>query len=1150
MAHRSNQAVASQEHPASHPPDEQDPPQARRLLIGWGTALGALGLSTVVLLIALWMLRFPIASFFIGAALAERGVEADFELVNLYLDQAVLTDVRFGSETSPDAAIERVEARWAWAGLAPRLTTIRITSPQLRFQLDPSGRVSAGALDRLRSGAPGRRRPSLPAIELVIEDGTAVLLAPFGEVEAAFQASGTLGQDFSALARIEETSRSGGAYALDGGSAELIAVSRNETIAFRLNADVDGLDWAGAEVRNARLRIMGRAPLDLSRYDVEAAWRVALWRGPRVFAEQLSGAAGFEGLAGATTVEPSTWQGQARLAANVLTLMGNRFESARIGVRGEGGETAGAANWTLSADRFDGLAMISERPSANGEVTFNFRNEQLRGDARLSLANARLNPRAQQRVRAAFPDLPSAPIGPTFAAAERALDAASDRFEVIVPLTLASDGGDLRLQAVAPAEARAATGVVLRLSPLRQDAPALVMQWPGAALHGAVALELSGGGAPHATLLIDTLTWSPGAPFEADGTLALADWRNQGALIAADELDVTLAIAPDGAGRLDLRGPARITGPLGNGEVRDLVPALDIAVLWNPGWRVVSNRGCLPTQIGGIDAAGLSFANGAFALCPLNGALIAADANRNLSGGFIVQRLALNGRMAGPSAQPARLSSDGVVGRFRGRTGDVVLALEADAPRLAIDMAEGRTLAVTLRRMTADAHMSGGSWNVTGAFEHGTLNDPALPGSVSTIAGRWSAAPEDNRPVIRIDAGEALLTANDPASENERTLFNPLRLAAIDAILRDGRIDANGLIVLEEEARQLAAFSAHHEVDEGAGAAQVSAPSIVFGEALQPYHITERARGMIENARGPAAAFADIVWSRDDIDATGRIRLDGVSFATSTMPIIQDVRGEVYFDDLFAITTPPGQSLTVGLVNPGIAVRNGRARFQLLTDQRVSVESAEFDFAGGVLAMAPTTVRLGENETSIVLSLRDVDAASLLANLNIPDLAATGTLEGRFPLRLTNRTAYIDGGELRALPGGGIISYTGDAADNATGPAQIAFQALRSFRYDALRLTLDGDISGDVVSSIEFSGHNSGRAVDLGEIAPVPGLGRVTVRGVPFDFNVRVTAPFRRLAQTAASITDPGIILDRGRAAEDAEAEEPESVDQAPPQPR
>jgi hypothetical protein len=87
-------------------------------------------------------------------------------------------------------------------------------------------------------------------------------------------------------------------------------------------------------------------------------------------------------------------------------------------------------------------------------------------------------------------------------------------------------------------------------------------------------------------------------------------------------------------------------------------------------------------------------------------------------------------------------------------------------------------------------------------------------------------------------------------------------------------------------------------------------------------------------------------------------------------------------------------------------------------------------------------------------------------------------------------------------------------------------------------------LNGDVVSSIEFSGRNSGRPVDLGPIAPVPGLGRVTVRGVPFDFNVQVTAPFRRLAQTAASITDPGALIDQ---AQPEQAEEPVDPDTPPP---
>lgn len=1110
----------------------------------------ALGASTAALAAALWLLRFPIAAFFIGAALADRGVEADFEIVNLDFDHAVLSSVRFGSETSPDAAIPTAEARWTWSGLSPRLRALTLTSPRLRLRVDPAGRVSAGVLDNLGSGGPGRRRPSLPAIDLAITDGEALIEAPFGALTATFEASGTLGDDFTGAARIAETSRPGRTHALDRGSADLVVVSRDEAIAARLTANVRGLIWDGAALDGGYVRLTARAPLDLSRYAGEVAWRAEAVHSPDISAARLNGAVGAEAVARDDSIEPQAWEAQARANFGSLTLASNTMERARFEFRADGRDARGQGRWTLGADRFDGLAMISNQPSASGHITFELRgDETMHGEAQVALMQARLSDQAQQRLRATFPDLPTAPIGPTFARAEHALDAAADRFNLALPLTLEADESGFHIRVAAPAEARAASGAVLRLSPLRNDAPAIVAQWPGANVHGAVLLELSGGGTPSATLLLDTLDWSPGEPFEADGTLTLADWRADGASIATDELSVGIAVSPRGEGRVDLRGPVRVTGPLGDGEVRDMVAGLDIAALWNPGWRVVSERGCLPIQLGGLDAAGLSFANGAFSLCPLDGALIAADASQNLSGGFNIRGLGLNGRMAGPDAQPARLSAANVTGRFRGRTGDVTLALQADTPGLQIEMAEERTLAIAMQRATADAHIANNTWRVDGAFEQGSLRDPTLPGTVSTIAGHWGAAPEDNKPVIRVVAGEALLTAAAPASEEERTLFNPMRLINVDAIFRDGRIDATGAIQLEETARQLAQFTAHHDVDEGVGAAQVVAPSLTFDETLQPYNITERARGTVDNVRGPASATADVVWTRDGLNATGVLRAEGVSMATATMPVIQNVRGDIHFDDLFNLTTPPGQVVTVGMLNPGLVVTDGRVQFQLLTEQRVAIERAEFVFAGGVLAMAPTTVRLGEDETRIELTLRDVDAAGLIDNLGIPDLAATGRVQGSFPLRLNRQSAYIEGGVLEAQGEGGVIAYTGNAGGDSTGPARIAFDALRQFRYDALRLTLDGDLNGDVVSSIEFSGRNAGDAVDLGEIAPVPGLGRVTVRGVPFDFNVRVTAPFRSLAQTAASITDPSVIINRANGANTPEDEEqqPEAVDQGAP---
>ncbi len=298
---------------------------------------------------------------------------------------------------------------------------------------------------------------------------------------------------------------------------------------------------------------------------------------------------------------------------------------------------------------------------------------------------------------------------------------------------------------------------------------------------------------------------------------------------------------------------------------------------------------------------------------------------------------------------------------------------------------------------------------------------------------------------------------------------------------------------------------------------------------------------MVEGVTGPISANAEIAWTRDRLVGAARINLQGVSLATATIPIVNDVRGEIYFDDLWQLTTPPGQQITVGELNPGIAVTNGRVRFQLLPEERVSIERAEFDFALGTLAMSPTTITLGADETRFELTLSDVDATDLLRTLNVPDLTATGQIEGNFPLLLTRQSAFVQDGVLRATGEGGIISYTGRAGDSATGMSRIAFDALRSFRYNALSLTIDGDLNGDVISSIDFSGQNSGRPIDLTPIAAIPGVGRVTVSGVPFEFNVRITAPFRRLAQTAATITDPGPLIEQGREEETQEPVDPDT---------
>src|SRR5262249_27393406 len=163
----------------------------------------------------------------------ERGAEANFQVINLDWDSAALANVRFGSDTSPDAAIPLIEARWRWNGLTPRLHFLRFVRPRLHLRVDEGGRFSAGALDRISGGPPGRCRPSLPQIEVQILEGEMLIEAPFGDLTATLEGSGTLGRDFSAIGRIQRTSRPGRDFALQSGEAELVVVSRDENIAFR-----------------------------------------------------------------------------------------------------------------------------------------------------------------------------------------------------------------------------------------------------------------------------------------------------------------------------------------------------------------------------------------------------------------------------------------------------------------------------------------------------------------------------------------------------------------------------------------------------------------------------------------------------------------------------------------------------------------------------------------------------------------------------------------------------------------------------------------------------------------------------------------------------------------------------------------------------
>jgi hypothetical protein len=240
MAHRSNQAVASQERELTQPPN--DPPPPRRLIAGWSMALGALGISLLLLAAGLWLVRFSIASFMLGAALSERGADADFQFINLDLNSAALANVRFGSEDRPGR--DHPPGRGALAlerGLSPHVYFLRVVRPRLHLRMDEGGRVSAGSLEHLGGGAPGPAPSlSIPAIELEILEGQALIDSA---VRGAHRDAAKLGHSgprtSRRLARSPAPRARAATYALEAGAAELVVISRDNTISFRLSASAN-----------------------------------------------------------------------------------------------------------------------------------------------------------------------------------------------------------------------------------------------------------------------------------------------------------------------------------------------------------------------------------------------------------------------------------------------------------------------------------------------------------------------------------------------------------------------------------------------------------------------------------------------------------------------------------------------------------------------------------------------------------------------------------------------------------------------------------------------------------------------------------------------------------------------------------------------
>nr|WP_243857214.1 YdbH domain-containing protein [Sphingomonas leidyi] len=291
-------------------------------------------------------------------------------------------------------------------------------------------------------------------------------------------------------------------------------------------------------------------------------------------------------------------------------------------------------------------------------------------------------------------------------------------------------------------------------------------------------------------------------------------------------------------------------------------------------------------------------------------------------------------------------------------------------------------------------------------------------------------------------------------------------------------------------------------------------------DGLQPSDLTSLTYGVIADVDGLVAGTGRFGWSGDTVASTGHFTATDVALAAAFGPV-QGLTTQLDFTDLLNLRSAPGQTANIAEINPGVPVRGGVLRYQLLDSRRVRVEGARWPFAGGELVLDPTVLDFDvAGERRLTFHVKGADAALFLKEMAFDNLDATGTFDGTLPMIFDARGGRIEGGELRARTGG-HIAYVGEVSRQDVGFwGNMAFQALKSLDYKDLTIRMNGPLAGEMITDIGFSGVSQGKGTKSNFL--IRRLARL-----PLVFNVRISAPFRQLLDSIQSWYDPRRLIER-----------------------
>jgi translocation and assembly module TamB len=672
------------------------------------------------------------------------------------------------------------------------------------------------------------------------------------------------------------------------------------------------------------------------------------------------------------------------------------------------------------------------------------------------------------------------PVGPLLARIAPALERAGDRFDGSLDFDAFRDFQGRTGATVDSLALNAASGARIR------QGGALVLNSgkSGWQLASPLDIAVSGRDLPNVTLALrqsGSSQWS--------GNLAISPYASGGASLAVPGL----AFNGRPGGSWSFNGQVRLSGPLPGGTITGLSLPIDGRY---DGRGFALYNACQNVRFDSVKVSTLTLRGQSLLLCPDGGRSMLTIGNGGTRFATNVSNLAASGLLGSTpiSASSANVRftlSDGFTAR------DVNVALGQSNALTKFDIA---ALTGSFDSNAITGTLSGGSGQIA--------NVPLL---IDEAAGNWRYLNN----ILNFDANLRVLDAADVDR------FQPMAVPDMMLSLENGVISAIGHITEPKTGQRVADVDIRHALANTSGRALLAVDGLRFNDTLQPEMLTPLTLGVVANVDGAVFGDGVIEWNANGVRSNGRFATRNMNLAAAFGPV-EGLTTEVVFTDLLGLETGPSQLATIGSVNPGIPALNGSIRYRLLPEQKVAVEAGRWPFAGGELILEPTVLDFGiEKERRLTFRVVGVDAEKFLAGYDFQNLRVTGVFDGTLPMVFNQDGGRIVGGALVSRSGGGEVSYLGELAYKDMGTfANFAFNALRSIRYSTLSIGVAGNLDGEIVTDISFTGLQQGSGAKRNFITK-------QLARIPIQFNVSVKAEFLKLIGSIRGIYDAQYAADQ-----------------------